>query len=134
MELREIMVLIAKYIKFLHPRIIESIVEDNKIHKSEWSEKLLQREINPEIYLWENSPCVFPGVRRYAGSKEIAFFNGHTNLEENKIHSAIKLDDNDFPKHIWAFIFTGKDFRKAGPKNYSLAHLQTIKNIKIDLE
>ena len=35
----------------------------------------------------------------------------------------LALDDNDYPKHLWAFVFTGKPFRKPGPDGYQLAHL-----------
>lgn len=35
----------------------------------------------------------------------------------------LALDDNDYPKHLWAFAFTGKPFRKRGPDGYQLAHL-----------
>ena len=35
----------------------------------------------------------------------------------------LALDDNDYPKHLWAFVFTGKPFRKQGPDGYQLAHL-----------
>ena len=129
-ELKGTINLIAKYIRFLDPKIIEAIVEDNKTHKSEWSAQLKDKGIDPEIYLWEDSPCAFPGVRRYAGSKEIAFFKGHTVLKDAKIPDALRLDDNDFPKHVWAFTFTGKEFRKFGPNNYSLAHLADHKRYK----
>ena len=32
-------------------------------------------------------------------------------------------DDNDYPKQLWAFAFTGKPFRKRGPSGYQLAHV-----------
>ena len=35
----------------------------------------------------------------------------------------LSLDDNDYPKHLWSFVFTGKPFRKRGPDGYQLAHL-----------
>ena len=36
---------------------------------------------------------------------------------------ALALDDNDYPKQIWSFLFRGKKFSKFGPEGYSLAHL-----------
>ena len=129
-ELRGIVELIAKYIMFLDPSIIKAIVEDNNLHLDDWSEQLISREIDHEIYLWKNCPCAFPGVRRYAGSKEIAFFRGHTQLPDGKIPNALRLDDNEFPKQLWAFIFTGKKFSKSGPNKFSLAHLADHKIYK----
>ncbi len=120
-EVFNILRISTKYIKFLNPNIINEIVIDNRKNNKKWSELLIKNEIDPEIYLWDNSPCAFPGVRRYAGSKEIAFFRKHTEI--NKIEDALSLDDNDFPKHIWSYLFLGKKFPKNGPPKYSLAHL-----------
>ena len=41
----------------------------------------------------------------------------------SSIEDAIALDDNDFPKQIWSFVFRDKQFSKYGPTGYSLAHL-----------
>jgi hypothetical protein len=122
-ELYEVIKLTAKYTKFLNPEIVRAIVDDNRKHQVEWSGQLKGRNICPEIYLWENSPCAFPGVRRYAGSKEIAYFRNHTKLSKGDIEDAIRLDDNDFPKQIWSHIFIGNRFQKRGPEKYALAHL-----------
>jgi hypothetical protein len=129
-ELYEIVKLTTKYIKFLHPDIIYEIVNDNKQYQDKWSKQLKNRKILPEIYLWEKSPCAFPGVRRYAGSKEIAYFRKHAQLSDHEITDAARLDDNDFPKHIWSYIFRGNKFQKNGPKNYALAHLADHKEYK----
>jgi hypothetical protein len=129
-ELYEIIKLSARYIKFLNPDIIREIVIDNQKHQTEWSQRLIDNKVNPDIYLWKNSPCAFPGVRRYAGSKEIAYFRKHAELSNDEINGALKLDDNDFPKHIWSFIFRGNKFQKNGPNNYSLAHLADHKEYK----
>ena len=122
-ELIEVIRLSARFVKFLDPRIVLEIVEDNNKNRDVWVKGLESRSISPEIYLWENSPCAFPGVRRYAGSKEIAFFRNHTHLSEDQIHGALKLDDNDFPKQIWSFVFRERPFQKYGPKHHALAHL-----------
>ena len=78
--------------------------------------------IDPAIYLWEGSPCAFPGVRRYAGSTEIAVFRKRAKSSEAP-PQCLSLDDNDYPKHLWSFVFTSRPFRKRGPAGYQLAHL-----------
>ncbi|MCP3140820.1 hypothetical protein [Pyxidicoccus xibeiensis] len=83
----------------------------------------MARGIDPEIYLWDGSPCVFPGVRRYAGSREVAAYRGHTSLQAEVPTGALRLDDNDYPKQLWSFVFRGSKFAKHGPQGYSLAHL-----------
>jgi len=127
-ELYELIKLTAKYIKFLNPDIIREIVNDNNWHQAKWAEQLENRGISPKIYLWENSPCAFPGIRRYAGSKEIAYFRKHTQLKNSEIKDAVKLDDNDYPKQIWSHIFRKNKFQKYGPKHYALAHLADHKD------
>lgn len=104
-ELYELIKLTVKYTKYLHPEIVRKVVQDNNKHTAKWSEQLERRKIPSKIYLWENSPCAFPGVRRYAGSQEIAFFRKHTKLSDSDIKYAIRLDDNDYPKHIWSYLF-----------------------------
>ncbi|MFL5343456.1 MAG: hypothetical protein ACJ8AT_01615 [Hyalangium sp.] len=110
-------------VRYLHPDIIRAVVEDTAQHREEWSRALSARGINPEIYLWEGSPCVFPGVRRYAGSREVAAYRGHTSLGAEVLTDALCLDDNDYPKQLWSFVFQGVRFAKHGPEGYSLAHL-----------
>lgn len=119
---------LTPFIRFLHPDIINAITEDNELMRAEWSAKLFEVGIDPEIYLWTNSPCGFPGIRRYAGSQEIAEYRAKATNQSRSFHQALKLDDNDSPKHIWSFIFRGKKFQKFGPPGYSLAHLADHKD------
>ena len=112
----------APFIRFLDPRIVGAVVEDNRRHGPEWRSALDALGVDPDIYLWEGSPCAFPGIRRYAGSTEIAVFRKRATPDSAPPH-CLALDDNDYPKHLWAFIFTDKPFRKKGPTGYQLAHL-----------
>lgn len=109
-------------VRFLEPEIVAAIAEDTRRHASEWSIRFRQCGIDPAIYLWDGSPCVFPGVRRHAGSKEIAEFRRQSPQDTPPPH-CLALDDNDYPKHLWAFVFTGNPFRKKGPDGYQLGHL-----------
>jgi hypothetical protein len=99
-------------------------------HYKEWRDLLSSHKINPNLYLWEKSPCCFPGIRRNAGKKEIAYFKKQIEMNKNEIPNALDLDDNDYPKQIWSFIFEGKRFGKSGPDGYSLAHLLDHKEKK----
>jgi hypothetical protein len=115
--------IVMPYVRFINPEIIAAIVQDNEKHREEWSNKLKARGINPEAYLWEQSACAFPGVRRHAGSREIGLYRGHAKNDETKFEQALCVDDNDYPKQIWSFTFLRKPFPKHGPKGYALAHL-----------
>ena len=114
---------LTPFVRFLHPDIVAAVADDNERRRDTWSYRLRECGIDPAIYLWERSPCAFPGVRRYAGSKEIARFRGHTGEKDIRPEHALRLDDNDFPKQLWSFVFRGKPFQKFGPDCYALAHL-----------
>ena len=118
----------TKYLRFLAPQIVEAVVRDNEENRDLFNDYLQSAGIDTELYLWEKSSCCFPGIRRYAGSAEISAHRGHSRIET--IEDAIGLDDNDYPKHIWSFIFRGQQFGKFGPSGYSLAHLVDHKKDK----
>lgn len=118
----------APFVQFLSPAIVQAVVEDNEQHRIEWTKALQERRIDPAAYLWERSSCAFPGVRRYAGSREIAAHRGHAQLDESQSVSALALDDNDYPKQIWSFVFRGAQFSKFGPADCALAHLADHKD------
>lgn len=117
--------IITRYARFLQPEIIRKLVVDNEQNRDEWTHRLGQRSINHRFYLWPYSSCAFPGIRRYSGSKEIAIFRKQI---PGDINDALALDDNDYPKHLWSFVLTGKKFQKHGPHGYALAHLADHKN------
>ncbi|MDR0836126.1 MAG: hypothetical protein LBN11_06065 [Tannerella sp.] len=120
---------VIPFVRFLHPDIVEKVVQDNERNRNQWAEKLSSRGIDQNCYLWDKSSCAFPGIRRYSGSKEIAFFRKH--IKDNfSLTDALRLDDNTFPKHIWSFTFRGKIFQNFGPQGYSLAHLADHKKYK----
>jgi hypothetical protein len=120
----------TKYIRFLNPKIIKAVTLDNIEHYNEWNDLLSVNNVKPDLYLWEMSPCCFPGVRRHAGGKEVAYFRKQIELNKSEIQNALKLDGNTFPKQIWSFIFRGKQIGKYGPVDYSLAHLFDHKESK----
>lgn len=116
------------YVRFLKPDIVASIVEDNERERERWRPALSDRGIQPDAYLWQRSPCAFPGVRRYAGSREVAIYRGHLTGAAATFEQALRLDDNDCPKHIWSFVLCATQFQKHGPPGYALAHLADHKS------
>jgi hypothetical protein len=115
-------------VRFLNPDVVRAVIDDNEHYRESWIEILKSRGIDPSAYLWEGSPCAFPGVRRYAGSREIAAHRGHATHNETQKLNALALDDNDYPKQIWSFILRGAQFSKFGPEGYALAHLADHKD------
>ena len=92
--LRGLAQVLAPLVRFLQPEIIAAIVEDTRRHAKGWSARLLERGIDPAIYIWDGSPCAFPGVRRHAGSKEIAAFRRRSDQDALPPH-CLAIDDND---------------------------------------
>ena len=113
--------IVTPYVRFLHPEIVAVLVADNERHRARWAAALQARSIDPAAYIWERGACAFPGVRRYAGSSEIAAYRGRAAAAAPL--QALRLDDNDFPKQLWSFIMRGRPFQKHGPPDYALAHL-----------
>lgn len=119
---------LARHARFLKPEIVRAVVEDNNRRAADWRRELIARDIPADAYLWEGSPCAFPGVRRYSGSDEIAIFRGRKQGDGKLPKDALKVDDNDYPKHLWSFLFRGRPFQKKGPTGYNLAHLADHKD------
>lgn len=122
--------MVTPYVRFLHPNVVRQIVEDNERNRQQWREKLIRRNIDPDYYLWDKSSCAFPGIRRYEGSREIAYYRKQLGQLELDVLDALRLDDNSFPKQIWSFIYRRKKFQNKGPEGYSLAHLADHKTYK----
>ena len=119
-DLKALMGITARHVRFLNPAIVAAIVEDNARNDAEWRETFDAKGIDSDVYLWSGSACAFPGVRRHSGNAEIAAFR---NRDFGGLLDAIALDDNSYPKQVWAFLFTGKKFANFGPDGYRLAHL-----------
>lgn len=114
--------MVTQFFRYLAPEIVEAIAEDNRGRDNEWRPRLRALNIDPDVYLWEGSPCVWPGIRRYSGSAEIAAYRKKA-AETVHPPDALRLDDNDFPKQVWAFALTNRKFAKHGPVGYALAHI-----------
>ncbi len=44
-------------VRFLHPDIVRSVTEDNRKHSERWSSNFAALGVDPDIYLWQGSPC-----------------------------------------------------------------------------
>ncbi len=56
-ELLQLAKMTTRYLCFLHPDIIRSVVKDTEDRREEWSDRLKKRGIDPALYLWQHSPC-----------------------------------------------------------------------------
>ena len=52
----------TKYLRFLSPKIIEAVVQNNEENRNMFCDYLNEAGIDPELYLWDKSSCCFPGM------------------------------------------------------------------------
>ena len=116
------------FIKLLSPDIVKRIVEDNNKNQEEWTNAFNEFRINPKIYLWTNSPVVFPGIRRHSGKIETSNFRN--NLRKPNANNSFLLDDNAYPKEVWSFSLRNKKYDRTNPPEFSLAHIVDHKDYK----
>ena len=127
---RDVATAIAKVAYFISPKVVQRIAQLN----TEWQQDFqnqFQEKIRPEHYFYQNSACVFPGVRRQASKEE-------RKLRRQKYHvtAAAIIDDNWFPRELWCFLCTGKRYsgplwKSSGLGNFELAHVLPHKGYEL---
>jgi hypothetical protein len=122
-EIKQIAKSLTPYLKFLHPNIIAKISESNDELKYYYHDYLTSSGIDPKTYIWNNCSTMFPGIRRANGKTDNEYKKKQLPKHLRTEKGAIYIDDNSYPKHIWAIIFTGQQFSNKGPEGYELAHI-----------
>ncbi|MCX5882366.1 MAG: hypothetical protein NTU74_11385, partial [Deltaproteobacteria bacterium] len=122
-DIKKIACLLTPYLKFLHPEIVAKITASNKELESYFHDYLSESGIDANLYIWEKCSTMFPGIRRANGKTDNEYKKKQLPKELRAEKGAIYIDDNSYPKHIWAFIFTAQQFSNIGPKGYELAHI-----------
>ena len=122
-DIKKITRLLTPYLKFLNPRIIEKITLSNNELESYYCKYMTEFKIEHKYYIWENCSTMFPGIRRANGKTDNEFKKKQLPIELRSGKNAIYIDDNSYPKHIWAFVFTNQQFSNKGPNGYELAHI-----------
>jgi hypothetical protein len=124
--------LLLPSVRFLHPNCIKALVgfnqeqqyQNNVIEQlnamNEGDGQGQQPRIRMSTYEWQHCPVAFPGIRRYVGAGERRGATDRPN--------AIYLDDNYYPKQIWAYCLTGNHFNNYGPVGFQLDHLLAHKD------
>lgn len=120
-KLKKMFAEISPFLKFIHPSLVKAIAEDNLKNKSFFVDILKEHGIASEIYMWNDSACVFPGVRRFVGKHEDA--RKLVDVTQRKEKQALYLDDNLMPVNFWSFILRGVVSNNKGPDGHSLAHI-----------
>jgi len=112
---------LGKVTHHVHPKIVERIAEANVNYKNDF--KKICKELDAEVFFYDGSDCVFPGVRRNINKEKVGKWKNNIHSVDNTI-----LNDNTFPRHIWAFLsmnkqYDGNSWKKSGLEKFELAHI-----------
>lgn len=127
---QEICSILARLAYFIDPIIVSKIQGRNRDDRDHF-ENIFNDLIDVDHYLFEDSACVFPGIRRSISAKG-------KKRKYNPEYKSI-IDDNVFPRHIWAFLLEGKAYSGPMWKNtilseFELAHIFTHKESELHKE
>jgi len=118
---KAIAICLGKVCHHIHPEIVKRIAEANISFKNEF--KTICKEVDAEIFFYEGSDCVFPGVRRCINKEKKGKWKNNIYSKDNMI-----LNDNTFPRHIWTFLsmnkqYNGDSWKKSKLNQFELAHI-----------
>lgn len=116
---------LAKVCHFVHPQIVQAIQYANESDADRLAE-IIPEEVDQTAWLYPGSACVFPGVRRFVG---------RMNPKEKRkyvLSQKAIIDDNEFPRHLWAFLaggtaYSGPSWITTSLNGFELAHVYAHK-------
>ena len=127
---KQIAVVLAQLAHFVHPEIVAKIREHNE-KEYPLFEQLFSDKIEVRDYLFSGSACVFPGVRRRVARRG--------KRQEYSSDEMAILDGNRFPRHLWAYLVSGRGYSAQMWKDtqldeFELAHVFAHKKDEAKLE
>lgn len=121
----ELSKILGRITHHIHPKIVEYITNKNIAYRDQFSNTCKGNvDINPFFY--EKSDCVFPGFRRPINKEKTEQWKNNITKEDGCI-----LNDNTFPRHIWAYLAMNKAYSggikgmwsPSGLDRFELAHI-----------
>ena len=121
---KDIAMILAKITHHIHPDIIKIIELENTKFKSHF-DLVKHEKCSTEAFFYDRSDCLFPGFRRPINREK------RSGWKNNVYEDGTILNDNTFPRHIWAFLSRGKAYSggksgmwaKSGLNRFELAHV-----------
>lgn len=120
-EERGVALTLAKVCHFIHPQIVEAIQQINE-EDADRLAGIMPDVVDQTAWLYPKSACVFPGIKRYVG---------RLNPKEKRKYVTSRraiIDDNEFPRHLWAFLaggtaYSGPSWQTTGLNQFELGHI-----------
>lgn len=122
---KDLAIILAQLAYHISPEIVKYIAERNK-NDYQFFEELFRNNIDIGNYLFDGSDCVFPGVRRWDTQK------GDKNKYDIKYKAII--DDNNFPRRVWCYLYNGKVSGWKNFEEFELAHIFAHKEVETNTE
>lgn len=133
---KELALILGKITHHIHPEIVNYIIQENVSFKSVF-EGYCHEKLNTAPFFYPGSDCVFPGFRRPINNEKLGRWKNNVYGADGTI-----LNDNTFPRHIWAFLSMNRTYSggasgmwsASGLDKFELAHIFGHKQEERDLE
>lgn len=105
--------LVVPYVRWLDPRLVAEVKQDNLTQLAVWEELLTHWAIPADLYVWPGSACAFPGIRRRAGKGN------------EQAQHCLRFDHNGnrLAHRVWELLGSSGTQFKVDRANYELVHL-----------
>ena len=135
---KELAIILGKVSHHIHPEIVEYIKNQNIVFKDEFI-NYCHPNLNYSDFFYENSDCIFPGIRRPVNKEKNSLTKWKNNIYEK---DGTIFNDNTYPRHIWTFLSLNKSYSggsngtwgKSGLDAFELAHIFGHKEDEKELE
>ena len=114
---RELAFILGKITHHIHPDIISFITQENLDYKERFK-SICHKSCDINSFFYPGSDCVFPGVRRPIKKETTKGWKNNIHEEDGTI-----LNDNTFPRHIWAYLSMNKGYSGGASGMWSLSGL-----------
>jgi hypothetical protein len=133
---KELAYILGKITHHIHPDIVSYIVQENVRFKRRF-EEFCHEKLNVSPFFYSGSDCVFPGFRRPINKEKSEQWKNNVYEADGTI-----LNDNTFPRHIWAFLSMDRAYSggtsgmwsSSGLDRFELAHVFGHKQDERELE
>ena len=130
---KELGLILGRITHHIHPSIVDYITETNIEFERRFSD-FAPTKLDSSCFFYEGSDSVFPGFRRPINKEKTGKWKNNVNEIDGTI-----LNDNTFPRHIWAFLtnntaYAGGMWGPSGLDRFELAHIFGHKKDERNLE
>ena len=133
---KELLLILSRITHHIHPNIVSYITKENVRYQSNF-QKICNDKCKLSQFFYRDSDCIFPGFRRLVNKEKTGKWKNNVNHKDGTI-----LNDNTFPRHIWAYLTMNKAYSggvsgmwsKSGLSKFELAHIFSHKQNERTLE